>query len=280
MPASRSRTERWRECLTQIRDRGGSIEITPESGSSDSAHSEASSTNLVLRARVLSVTDDLIEIEPPVALGSVIPLHHGAKLLGVISIGQNRWMFHTRVISAEKAGRIQLQSPKQVERCRRRTFDRISTATLSLPAVRVWPVLDVATIGAAEVASRLRAQQPLSAVNQSGDELTLPEVGLSFNASLTNVGGGGVGLMIAPTDASSIDRSRLLWLQMKIDPQGGSQLCAAARVVHSHIDSQMNLHAGLAFEFAPGGEHRAFIARSILEHLDAAQARQTERRAG
>ena len=40
---------------------------------------------------------DRIVVERPFALGREMDLHDGAPLVGLFTVGQNRWMFRTRV---------------------------------------------------------------------------------------------------------------------------------------------------------------------------------------
>src|SRR5262245_7241178 len=140
MPANRSRTERWRDCLEQVYERGGCLEISLE------GESGGSSADLVWRVRILRISESELVVEQPNALGQTIRLEKGASILAVLSIGQNRWMFPTRAVGtlevSQSEGRgvsaLRLEMPVRVERCQRRQFYRMSTAELRLPNVTCW----------------------------------------------------------------------------------------------------------------------------------------------
>jgi len=144
----------------------------------------------------------------PAAFGQTIPLPSGAAIVGAMSIGQNRWMFHSRVIGIERiadrstraAAGLRLHAPDRVERCLRRDAYRVSTASLSLPPVECWPLLDPTSAIAAEVANRALVRELERAPegdtsDPPASSWTLPEVGAKFEARLANVSGGGLGLV-------------------------------------------------------------------------------------
>src|SRR5690606_41020542 len=122
------------------------------------------SPNLVWRVRLLAVREDHLVTEMPTTMGHALPLEAGAALVGVMSIGQNRWMFHTRVLDVQArpgaAGRgelvLRLAMPEKVERCQRRQHDRVSTIELRLPKVACWPLLDLASAVVAEKATEMQ----------------------------------------------------------------------------------------------------------------------------
>ncbi|NRA58778.1 MAG: hypothetical protein HRU13_11755, partial [Phycisphaerales bacterium] len=127
MNTNRSRTERWRECLQQIRDRGGSLEVSVDV---DEASSNGA-TNLVWRVRLQAIDDERLVLEQPVALGQTMRLEPGLRLVVSMSIGQNRWMFRTMSIepsAGDMRGLLHILAPTMVERCQRRNFFRATTA--------------------------------------------------------------------------------------------------------------------------------------------------------
>jgi hypothetical protein len=283
VPANRSRTERWRECLDQIHERGGALEIALAGPAGTGAGLPNPGSSLIWRVRILGISEEEILVEAPCALGQSVRLNENVPLLAIMSIGQNRWMFHTRTMgyarasapgSREPAG-LRLRMPDAVERCQRRNFYRISTAELSLPRVECWPLLDPSSVVAAEVANRaqiasLQDADGIGAVPAT-DAAILPEVGPSFKAKLVNIGGGGAGLVIDHADASAVDRPRLFWLRVDLTPQIPAPLGLTARLVHTHVDSGQNLYAGLAFEFGFNPSHRDFIVEQICRYAAAAQ---------
>lgn len=276
MPANRSRTLRWRDCLQQVHDRGGGLEITvasPETqAAAESGGSEGPSVatawpgggDLLWRVKIVSLAETSIETERPTVAGGGIDLAPRTPLVAVLSIGQNRWMFRTRVAEGGRSGRLLLEMPERVERCQRRSFLRVSTAELRLPQVECWPLLDPTTVVAAERANRL---QVLTGQPADDDRLILPEVGPKFQASLMNVSGGGIGLLVEPDEAAGLERSRLIWMRIALRPTIPEPLGLTARIVHTHLDSGQNRYAGCAFEFAFHPEHREFVVQQISDYV-------------
>ncbi|MDX9912218.1 MAG: PilZ domain-containing protein [Phycisphaerales bacterium] len=304
MPASRSRTLRWRDCLQQIFERNGGIELTlaRPGGSRPASEGEtpwpdAAPADLLWRVRLLSVTDDEIVVEQPAAMGQAIDLADGVDLVGVMSIGQNRWMFHTTtrgrttVNGTRPTPGLRLSPPEGVERCARRQFDRISTASLHLPRVECWPLLNPGSVRPAEVANRATIEGIMSGTLSTtkaasedrlaqsefasgGEPLVLPEVGPRFHATLENLSGGGVGLRIDKGDEASLNISRLLWLRIDLRPAVPAPLAITCKIAHTHMDSAQTVHAGLAFEFGYHQAHRAFVVEQIQRVVNRVQAAQ------
>ena len=116
MPAQRSRTSGWRRCLQQLVDHKGSLQIAL-APNGEAGH------DFIWRAKLISTTENEIFVEMPTAAGEPLPLEKGVQLLGIIAIGQNRWMFRTeclgskslRSYSKEGIG-LKLQMPAAVER--------------------------------------------------------------------------------------------------------------------------------------------------------------------
>jgi hypothetical protein len=282
VPASRSRTERWRQCLRQVHERDGALEISiPLTQSPGAAPGEPGHADLIWRVRMVAMTELEITVEQPSAAGRWMSVAPGVRLIAVMSIGQNRWMFHTTVRSAASDGQqrtMRLAMPETVERCQRRNFYRISTAELSLPRVECWPLLDPASVIPAEIANRAQITSMLGAVQGAGepadDSFMLPEVGPKFNARLMNLGGGGAGLIIDPREATAAERARLLWLRIDLTPTIPAPLAITARPVHTHLDSTQALYAGVAFEWAFHPAHREFIVEQIGRYVDRLQRAQ------
>ena len=116
MPAQRSRTSGWRRCLQQLVDHKGSLQIAL-APNGEAGH------DFIWRAKLISTTENEIFVEMPTAAGEPLPLEKGVQLLGIIAIGQNRWMFRTECLgskslrshSKEGIG-LKLQMPAAVER--------------------------------------------------------------------------------------------------------------------------------------------------------------------
>lgn len=275
MPASRSRTERWRDVLSQIAQRGGGLEFAvapPEGGAG------ATRTDLMWRVRLLRVGEADLLLEHPSAAGASMPIEPGTPVVVAMSVGQNRWMFHSRVLTAVasregRPGSLRLAMPEHVERCFRRDFTRVSTAELHLPKVECWQLLEPASVPAAEAANREAIRgvhEGLRHPAMGGDEL--PIVGPKFGASLVNIGGGGVGLMVGREEATAAGGIKLLWMRINLTPQIGAPLGVTAKQVHTHLDSGQNLYVGLAFEFGFNPSHRAFVVEQITRYVNLVQA--------
>lgn len=292
MPASRSRTERWRDSLQSICERGGGIEFSiartlPYEPAIEGAESGSRvAPDLMWRVRVLQLTEEEILIERPNAMGHPVTIEDGLELIAVMSVGQNKWMFHTRKLGQADgpspfhatAQGLRLAMPTRVERCHRRDFLRISTAELHLPRVECWPLLNPTSVGPAELANRTMIQElersgrPFT-LTAEADTALLPEVGPPFEASLMNIGGGGAGLLFSKSDASAAERSRLLWMRLHLMPLIPAPLGVTARLAHKHMDSAQNLIAGAAFEFTWNTSHRDFVVEQITRFVGRAQAR-------
>lgn len=286
MPARRSRTERFRDSLLQIKERRGGLEIglPPVEGG-------APATDVLWRVRLLDVTDDEMIVEQPGAAGQTLSFDDGLDLVGVMTIGQNRWMFHTRTLgpatfpaSRHAIAALRLTIPEGVERCQRRAFYRMSTAELSLPSVRCWPVLDPMTLAAAEATNRAQVMDAaehdqVGTASAEGEPIMLPEVGPGFRALLNNISAGGIGLVVDPDDASGVDSSRLVWLCVDLRPHVAAPLAMTAKVVHSHRDSDQRLHVGCSFDFAFNPEHRLFIVDQVGRYIARAMASRARRHA-
>src|SRR4029079_10160732 len=66
VPASRSRTERWRDCLRQVCERDGALEIsvpTSRPGPGEQTRSGFHGADLIWRVRIVSLTETEIVIE-------------------------------------------------------------------------------------------------------------------------------------------------------------------------------------------------------------------------
>lgn len=268
MSAKRSRTLRWRDCLGQILSRGGGLEIAVDF--LKSGLESTPSVNLVWRVRLLDIQDEHLVIEQPGTMGRSFELSNGTPLIGTMSVGQNRWMFRTHVLGSMPASgerrfpSLRLSPPDGVERCRRSSADRISTAQVSLPEVRCWPLVDPISAVPAEVANRARIQE-LHLAKQTSDimpeleAILLPAVGPRAIASLANIGGGGVGLRFPPTEQIDLDTRNVYWLRLDLRPWIPAPLTVTARLAHTFTDAMGQVHAGFAFDFSHNQEHRAFV---------------------
>lgn len=285
LPAVRSRTENWRRSLEQLAERQGSIELAL-AASEDAVRQGASASgevDLMWRVRVRDVGDDGIRVDTPTALGRSFEFGPGTDVVGVIAIGQNRWMFRTSVVSLEGEQAITLAPPKAVERCQRRSFYRASTASLSLPKVWAAPLLSLDNIVEAEHACReavlqIKRRDVLARIEGEDEGVSdiEPHTGPGATASLVNLGGGGVGLLFEPDDARVVAPQRQLYMRLRLPPHVPAPLVVIGRVRHSHIDSQKRVYAGVAFDFGHHGGYREFVVDQLCRYVALVQRRQRE----
>lgn len=289
MPANRSRTLQWRRCLEQIYQRNGAIEVAIARAFDEGEDGR----HLVWRVRVLQLNDAEIIVEQPSALGRLIPLNQGVALVAIMAVGQNRWMFSTtnlglttfRLNSQRTIPAVRLLMPDSVMRCQRRDYYRVETVALSLPEVEIWPLLDPKTVVLAERANELRFEQDRQGGDGEesresftlSDEAVMPEVGPRFAAILLNIGGGGVGLHVAPEHNQSILRHKLFWLRFSLPPELATPICASAKLVHTHRESSQQIYAGLAFDFTFNAGHQRFVVEQICRYIAVQQRAQLQR---
>lgn len=291
MPASRRRSERWRESLEQIRDRGGGLEIAIDRRAKPGFRPEQTDNvieppkDLLWRVRLLDLTDDELVIESPGAVGRTVDIQNGTALLAVMSIGQNRWMFHSSCLGAAPADAkghrtIRISMPERVERCTRRFQDRISTAELDLPDVRCWQILDPSTAVPAEIANRTLINglyERGETLPRDDDELdrlgeVAPTVGRAFKAKLANIGGGGIGVRVGREEAGMVESSRLYWVRLDLRPHIPAPLELTCRLAHTHLDSAQNTYCGMAFEFGLNPPHKGFVADQMMRYMQKMQS--------
>lgn len=266
MPASRARGLHWRRTLTQVCERGGALEVALAPPAGPSARLDHSSApireDLVWRVPLLRVGEDALLVEAPRALGCEMRLSPGTDVVAAVVIGQNRWIFRTRVRAAGGHGghggprghgerRLALELPDHIERCQRR-HGRHDARGLHLPEIDVWPLLDPSTVDRAhrvvdELVREFMAGHP---IDLAPIEAHTPFLGPRVGAVLMNIGGGGVGIRLDPADAPLLSRHTVLWLRIPLGHAMPVPLFATAKVAHTHLDSAQFTYAGLAFDFS------------------------------
>ncbi|GAB5495159.1 MAG: hypothetical protein Phyf2KO_02390 [Phycisphaerales bacterium] len=271
MPARRSRTERWRDSLHSLVERNGPIEITVDSPDSR--------LDLVWKVRLLSMDDESLIVEQPMTLHKTVPVDEGSEIIGAIAIGQNRWMFRTRVLEhvdmlsqygTTKA--LRLAMPINVERCQRRNFYRTSTTSLQLAPIQVFQLMDPDSAVPLEIATQA-AVVDSTAEGHTNDpfEIVKPELGQSVNSRLLNIGGGGVGLLINADETSALNKHHLFWMRLDLTPAVQLPLSLTARLAHTRIDSSGDAHCGFAFDFIRNRSYEPFVAEQICRYVSQIQ---------
>ena len=276
MPANRSRTDRWKDSLHRIYERGGGLEFAIKHDKQDDGVKD-----LVWRVKLLHLTDKEMVIEHPGAMGQAFRIDDGIELVGMMSVGQNRWMFNTVVLGkTENETRhgsfpaLRIKMPEKVVRCMRRNVDRTSIAHLDLPSVECWKLIEPLSAVPIEVANRVQIEElhrTGGTANASSDPMALPSVGPKFEARLANLGGGGVGLIIPQEYRSEIDSGKGFWVRMDLRPAIPAPLVMTTKLAHSHIDSAQNTIAGMAFEFGYNNQHKGFVVQQISKYLGSLQ---------
>jgi c-di-GMP-binding flagellar brake protein YcgR len=277
MPANRSRTTGWRRCLQQLVDHNGSLQIAL-------APNGPTGHDFVWRAKLVSLNDNEIIVEMPTAAGEPLPLEEGVQLLGIISIGQNRWMFRTNCLgnipfrsnSRDGVG-LRLQMPKTVERCQRRRDYRIASDVLSLPEITAWPLLDPRSVVLPERMCQLRMERHISFENEPralGEKDVMPDVGPSFTATLVNIGGGGVGIQVPAGHASGIGRHRLHWLRFPLPGSDLPPISLTAKLMHWHLEAGNSTYMGMMFDFSFNPSHKRFVTQQITRAVAIQQREQ------
>jgi len=276
VPANRSRTDRWRQSLQKIYERGGGLEFAI-----DRHDSEDGIKDLVWRVRVLDLSDDEIVVEQPGAMGQSFMINNDIDLIGIMAVGQNKWMFKTKVLGTTqnqtRSGTfpaLRLKMPEKVVRCMRRQADRTSIAHINLPSVECWKLIDPISAVPLEVANRIQVKDLVEngeSAQVVDTPITLPSVGPKFTARLANLGGGGVGLVVPKESRADIDSSKVFWMRLDLRPAIPVPIVMTAKLVHTHIDSQQNIYAGMAFDFGINNQHKDFVITQIARYISSTQ---------
>ncbi len=266
--------------MQQVFERGGTLEISiahagPTEGGGAADAAPRGSADLVWRLKIVALEEESVLVEAPVALGKAIRIENGVALVGAITIGQNRWQFHSKKVGDERpAGSrgdcMRLELPDRVERCLRR-FVRFEAAELQLPSVSMWPLLDPKTIVAAESANEVAFRAFVEGKTNTAQNKLSPSVGPQFMATLMNVGGGGVGLRVEPQDSAVLGRHRIFWLEIPLGRDHPVPIVATGKVVHTHLDSSQRTYIGVSFDFTFRLEHQEVVVEQIHRAMQHAQ---------
>jgi hypothetical protein len=228
-----------RETLDQIRERGGSLEITldrrngepiPQRPGRGCAHSRppiCCGASAYGRAATSGFSSSI-----PSALGRTIEVKRGQRLVCVMSVGQNRWIFTSQVLAVTpgRDGVLEIEAPTRVERATRRVQSRVSTtsaesATRSAAGCCVIrsprsPRRRRAGTGSARC-SRCRPRRGLNSRPASWNALgeIAPDVGPGFRAELANIGGGRHRAEDRALEESRLaESSKLYWTRLDLRP--------------------------------------------------------------
>ena len=176
---------------------------------------------------------------------------------------------------------LRLSMPESVQRCQRRNHYRVETP-LSLPRVDVWPLLDGRSVIPAERAHEIQFEIDMGRLAGHIDSLhmdfdsVMPEVGPKFTATLLNLGGGGMGLRVEPEGSVVLGRHKVFWLRFNLPPALKTPICATGKLVHTHMESNHDTYAGMAFDFSFNPSHQKFVVDQICRYIAAQQREQTQ----
>ena len=79
--------------------------------------------------------------------------------------------------------------------------------------------------------------------------------------------------------AGSIGRQTLFWMRFGLPPMLETPVCAVARVVHSHMQSDRQTYAGMTFDFSANPAHKRIVVGQIVRAIACQQKRQMSREA-
>ena len=274
MAAHRSRTTGWRKCLQQLLDYKGSLQIALSPNG-------MSGRDFIWSAAIIDLNELEIVVEMPTAAGQPLPLEAGLGLMGIMAIGQNRWMFKTMCLGqfmTEHQGKqkvaLRLKMPSSVERCQRRRDYRISTCELQLPEVQSWPLLDPRSVVLPERMCQLAYEQfDLSQIHKDVEE-TMPQVGPPASARMVNIGGGGIGLQLSGKEGSSALRHRMHFLKFNLPHIDGPPLCVTTKLMHHHLEAGGTTYMGMMFDFSLNPSHKQFVVTQITRSVAIQQREQ------
>jgi hypothetical protein len=168
-------------------------------------------------------------------MGAKVNLEPGTRLIGVMAVGQNRWMFHTEVKSTADSPDPQASRVAWSSRCPIASSGAPDVGSSgsrpsnsNWPNARCWPLIDPASAVAAEVASRTHVLELIDIgqdVDEGGDEVLDRAAGRpgsmsasGFRATVQNIGGGGLGLKVPREDRSAVESSKLYWTRLDLRP--------------------------------------------------------------
>lgn len=286
MPAKRSRTLRWRDCLEEIHQRGGAIDVAIARDDE-----EGPSQQLIWRVSLLGLSNDELVIEEPATMGTPIKLRDGVELVGIMSIGQNRWTFRTENLGRTDAAlnphrsvrAYRLRMPERVTRTQRRDYYRLAVAGLDLPSVDMWPLNDPRSVIVAErmmdEASRAVQQGETPVLPNLEDPTVRPDIGPGVVGTLLNVGGGGIGVRIPPEHSAIVNRHRVFWLRLAMPGAMEVPILATAKLVHTHLQTDHSIYGGMSFDFSHNADHKRVVVDEICRFVVQQQRFQLQRRA-
>lgn len=260
--------------MAQVFERGGAIEVAIARRGNEAEERDAG--DVIWRLHVLELREDDVLVECPATVGMPIQFRDGVQLVGVISLGQNRWTFATRKLGdvPGKEGRvIRLELPDTVQRCLRRQA-RLELGGLTPPSMDLFPLLDPASVHDAQVAYDAAAREYLDHGTIPPEPSRRPLVGPPVRAELMNMATGGVGARLDAAVAGIITRHRTFWLRIPLGAAMPVPIVVAAKLAHSRLDSSQRTYAGLGFDFSFHPAHADTLARQIARYAQARQAQQ------
>lgn len=252
----------WEQCLTDLNERDGAVEITGLSAhrksaidankSDDQSHHVAPS----FRVRVLAWRPAGIVVDQPTNPEEAHYFQQGAVVRVLVVDGAARWELITTVTSRIRfqlnensvVAAIVLSRPHEVNSVQRREFFRVSTAAAKIPPVQLTPVVKIKTDQASTSQTPQATQEPQQPFGP--EPLLVP-----FTGILVNVGGGGMGVEASDDVAFTLSLCRRFKCVVNL-PSMDEALVVDCTMVHLETQAQGMHYLGLRFEVASAAARR------------------------
>ena len=76
-------------------------------------------------------------------------------------------------------------------------------------------------------------------------------------------------------DAVALARHKVFWLRFNLPPALKTPICATGKLVHTHMESNHDTYAGMAFDFSFNPSHQKFVVDQICRYIATQQREQT-----
>ena len=89
--------------------------------------------------------------------------------------------------------------------------------------------------------------------------------------------GGGVGLRVRSQDSQALAHHKLFWMRIVLPSELATPICASGKLVHTHMESNHDTYAGMAFDFSFNPMHQRFVVDQICRYIALQQRSQLQR---
>lgn len=265
----------FQRVLKGIEQRNDAIELFAadaeiEEGSTSPSHAGS------LKVRVMSVRDDALIVERPMARPGMLRLSPGMELAGQIRDDATMWRFLTEVRKSAKhqlnrsthVPAIVLSAPHDATIIQQRAYYRVSSASSTVSSAQLWPIPDEMFTPTAE---EPLGGHPLANVPDPDMDVPHPGTGPPVWVSLINISGGGASILVE----TGLPFVRF-WMSLDLgDPEG--RLWVIGRIVHVQDCNLLNQRLGVEFDYTHHPLHRRTIEDVLCRFAAAEQRRQLQR---